>query len=60
MPPETPSPAKFLSAVPDKNDNSGELGVWMSEKDAKSILKERVVLRAVIDAYRAYWQKNQK
>jgi len=59
-PPDTPPPVVFQSAVADKNDKTGELGVWLSMPDAKSILKERVVLRSIIDAYRAYWEKTQK
>ena len=60
VPPETPSPAVFLSAIADKNDRTGELGVWLSEKDAKLLLKERIILRSVIEQYRAYFEKTQK
>jgi hypothetical protein len=45
--------------VSDKNDKTGELGIWLSLKDGKLVLKERIILRAIIEQYRAYWQRNQ-
>lgn len=60
VPPTIPPPAVFLSAEADKNDKTGELGVWLNEKDAKLLLKERVILRSIIEQYRAYFEKTQK
>jgi hypothetical protein len=35
-------------------------GVWINEEDAKALLKERVILRSIIEQYKAYWEKTQK
>jgi len=58
IPPDTPPPSKLESAVIDKNDTTGEPGIWMNGKDAKTLLKERVILRSIIEAYRTYWEKS--
>ena len=58
-PPATPPPGQYASVVPDKNDATGEAGLWMSRKDGAGILKERSTLRSIIEQYRAYWEKTQ-
>ncbi len=50
-PPDVPPPVTCPSAI------AKDGGVWMNEKDAKALLKERVILRSIIDQYRAYWEK---
>jgi len=32
----------------------------MNEADIKGLLKERIILRSIIEQYRAYWEKTQK
>jgi hypothetical protein len=60
VPPEVPPPVTAPSAAVDKNDKTGEKGVWLNEKDAKALLSERIRLRYIIDAYRAYAEKLKK
>jgi len=51
VPPVVPPPVTLPSATAERG------GVWVSEADAKAILKERIILRSIIEAYRAYWEK---
>ncbi len=48
------------SVVPDRNDKTGELGIWMHGKDARADLSYRAKLQTIIDEARAYWQRTQK
>ena len=57
--PDVPPPAVVESAAVDKNDRTGEPGVWMNIRDGKLLLKERIILRSIIDQYRAYLGKTQ-
>ena len=58
-PPPMPPLGQYESVVPDKNDTTGEVGLWMSRGDAAGVLKERNTLRSVIEQLRAYWEKTQ-
>ena len=59
VPPDTPPPAVLESVEVDKNDRTGEGGLWMNKGDGQKVLKERSALRRIIEMYRAYWEKTQ-
>ena len=51
---------KSQSAAVDKNDRTGEPGVWQNEKDTKAGLSYRAHLLSIIKQLRVYWEKTNK
>lgn len=57
--PAVPERVKMESVVPDRNDRTGESGLWMNVDDGKKNLKNRERLYSIIEELRAFWRKTQ-
>lgn len=55
--PTVPGEPKLGSAVVDKNDKTGELGIWLNQTDIKADLSHRAKLQSIIDQLKVYWEK---
>lgn len=58
--PTVPAEPRLGSAVVDKNDKSGEAGIWMNTPDVKADLEYRAKLQTIIEQLRVYWEAMQK